>query len=94
MIAPAGATQISLNFTAFDTEDTYDVVNVYDGPDDTYPLLATWYGNTLPPTIKTSEGVGAMCVTEQKEILQRGIVGASLKPPRGILIIGNKPIHH
>jgi hypothetical protein len=38
--------------------------------------------------------VGAMCVTEQKEILQRGIVGASLKPPRGILIIGNKPIHH
>jgi hypothetical protein len=38
--------------------------------------------------------VDTMCVTEQKEILQRGIVGASLKPPRGILIIGNKPIHH
>jgi hypothetical protein len=38
--------------------------------------------------------VGAMCVTEQKEILQRGIVGSGLKSPRGILIIGNKPIHH
>lgn len=62
VIAPPGATQISLNFTSFDTETTYDLVNVYDGPDDTYPLLATWYGNTLPPTITTSAGVGAMCI--------------------------------
>lgn len=62
VIAPAGATQISLNFTTFDTEVTYDKVTVYNGPDDTYPVLATWWGNTLPPTISTSAGVGAMCV--------------------------------
>ncbi len=62
VIAPAGATQISLNFTAFDTEATYDIVTVYDGPDDTYPVLANWWGNTLPPTISTTAGVGAMCV--------------------------------
>jgi hypothetical protein len=62
VIAPAGATQISLNFTAFDTEVTYDKVTVYDGPDDTYPVLANWWGNTLPPTISTTVGVGAMCV--------------------------------
>lgn len=62
VIAPAGATQISLSFTAFDTEATYDIVTVYDGPDDTYPVLATWWGNTLPPTITTTAGVGAMCV--------------------------------
>ena len=62
VIAPAGATQISINFSAFDTEATYDIVTVYDGPDDTYPVLATWWGNTLPPTISTTAGVGAMCV--------------------------------
>ncbi|MFK5890576.1 MAG: M4 family metallopeptidase [Flavobacteriaceae bacterium] len=62
VIAPAGATQISLTFTAFDTEPNNDVVTVYDGPDDTYPVLATWWGNTLPPTINTSSGIGAMCI--------------------------------
>lgn len=62
VIAPAGATQISLTFTAFDTEEDYDTVFVYDGPDDTYPVLATWWGNTLPPIINTSSGVGAMTV--------------------------------
>lgn len=62
VIAPAGATQISLNFTTFNTEATYDIVTVYDGPNDTYPVLATWWGNTLPPTISTTAGVGAMCI--------------------------------
>lgn len=62
VIAPAGATQIGLTFTYFDTEANYDTVFVYDGPDDTYPVLATWWGNTLPPVIYTSSGVGAMCV--------------------------------
>lgn len=62
VIAPSGATQISIDFTAFDTEATFDTVTIYDGPDDTYPVLATWWGNTLPPTISTTTGVGAMCV--------------------------------
>lgn len=62
IIAPSGATQISLNFTEFDTETDYDIVYVYDGPDDTYPVLATWWGNTLPPTITTTSGVGAICI--------------------------------
>ena len=61
VIAPPGATQITLNFTSFDTETDYDTV-VVDGPDDTYPVLATWWGNTLPPTITTTPGVGAMTV--------------------------------
>lgn len=62
VIAPPGATRISLNFTAFDTEDEFDTVFVYDGPDETHPILMTWYGNTLPPTINTTDGAGAMCV--------------------------------
>ena len=62
VIAPAGATKINLNFTAFNTQSNIDKVYVYNGPDDTYPVLATWWGNTLPPTITTSDGVGAMCI--------------------------------
>ena len=61
LIAPAGATKITLNFTSFIT-DPNDKVYVYNGTDDTAPLLATWWGNTLPPTISTSDGVGAMFV--------------------------------
>ena len=62
VIAPAGATKITLNFTTFNTQANIDKVYVYNGPDDTYPLLATWWGNTLPPTISTTDGVGAMCI--------------------------------
>lgn len=62
VIAPAGATQISLNFTTFNTEASYDFVRVYNGPDDTSPLLGTYSGNTLPSSISTTAGVGAMCI--------------------------------
>jgi hypothetical protein len=70
VIAPSGANQISLTFTAFDTESNYDSVFVYDGPDETYPVLATWWGNTLPPVINTSSGVGAMCIRFSSDALQ------------------------
>ncbi|MFZ4412009.1 MAG: CUB domain-containing protein [Bacteroidales bacterium] len=70
IIAPPGATQISLNFTNFDTEANYDTVFVYNGPGDTYPLLATWWGNTLPPAIITTAGNGAMCIKFKSDITQ------------------------
>jgi Zn-dependent metalloprotease len=56
LIIPTGANTISINFTYFDTEAGYDSVMVYDGPDATSPLLMTWWGNTLPPTITSSGG--------------------------------------
>lgn len=60
VIAPEGATKITLNFTSFDTESDYDSVIVYNGPDVTYPKLMTWWGNTLPPTINSTGG--AICI--------------------------------
>jgi Zn-dependent metalloprotease len=62
VITPAGATKISLNFTAFNTQTNVDRVYVYDGADDTSPLLAILSGNSLPSTISTTNGVGAMCI--------------------------------
>lgn len=60
VIAPPGATKITLNFSSFSTEEDYDKVYVFDGPDTTATLLMTWWGNTLPPTINSSGG--ALCV--------------------------------
>ncbi len=60
VIAPPGANSITLNFSKFRTEALYDSVLVYDGPDETFPLLMSWWGNTLPPPITST--VGAMCV--------------------------------
>ena len=60
VIAPEGANKITLNFSKFRTEAMFDSVLVYDGPDETYPLLTTWWGNTLPPTSISSGG--AMCI--------------------------------
>ena len=60
VIAPAGANQISLNFTSFSTEAGFDTVFVYDGPTEDSSVLMTWWGNTLPPTINSTGG--ALCV--------------------------------
>ncbi|WMI68989.1 M4 family metallopeptidase [Mangrovimonas sp. YM274] len=69
VIAPPGAEQISLNFTAFHTEFDYDFVYVYDGPDDSYPLLEVFSGSTLPEeAIVTSEGNGTMTVKFASDI--------------------------
>ena len=62
LIAPAGAQQITLNFTAFQTENNFDFVRVYDGPDISAPLLGTYSGSTIPAAISTSVGVGAMLI--------------------------------
>ena len=70
VIAPSGATQIQLTFTAFNTEANYDTIFVYDGPDETFPVLATWWGNTLPPVINTTSGVGAMCIRFSSDVSQ------------------------
>lgn len=49
VIAPAGATQITLNFSSFEMENNYDFVEIYDGtivaPNQ---LLGHYTGNTLP----------------------------------------------
>jgi Zn-dependent metalloprotease len=55
-IQPVGADYVTLQFTSFNTEAGYDSVMVYDGPDNTAPLLMTWWGNTLPPLLTSTTG--------------------------------------
>ena len=55
LIQPPFATSITLTFNNFDTEATNDVVNVYDGIDNTGTLLGSFSGNTLP-AVQTVNG--------------------------------------
>lgn len=66
VIAPPGAAQVTLNFTAFNIEEEYDSVMVYDGYDEAGELLMVWWGNTLPPAIQSSGG--ALCVRFSSDV--------------------------
>ncbi len=46
--------RIELNFEEFDLENQNDVVNVYNGADANSPLLGSFSGNTLPPSLKST----------------------------------------
>ncbi|WP_179319140.1 CUB domain-containing protein [Winogradskyella helgolandensis] len=46
---------ISITFTAFNTENGIDELSIYDGPDDSYPILGTFSGSTLPGTFTSSD---------------------------------------
>ncbi|CAB3398011.1 unnamed protein product [Caenorhabditis bovis] len=46
---------ISLEFVAFNTENGYDVVYIYDGSNTSYPLIGSFSGTNRPPSV-TSTG--------------------------------------
>jgi len=54
-ICPTGAISITLNFSFFETEPQNDYVMIYDGPNNTFPILGGPYsGINLPPQIVSS----------------------------------------
>lgn len=59
-------TNIQLWFTQFETEQNNDIVSIYDGPGDQYPVLGIYSGNQLPPYI-TSSGNKLLVVFETNE---------------------------
>lgn len=71
VIAPPGATQITINFTQFNLEVGYDTVFVYGGTDTTGTPL-TYTGTTLPPTLQTPAGLGAVCIKFKSDISING----------------------
>lgn len=71
-IAPAGATTITLNFTAFDTEANYDGVIVYDGESVNDPVLLNWSGSSLPPAATSTGDKMLVVFTSDATITQGG----------------------
>ncbi|MFC2107349.1 glycosyl hydrolase family 18 protein [Bacteroidota bacterium] len=53
-IRSEGAASINLWFEQFELEDEYDSLWIYDGPDNTFPLLAGLSGNTFPALVSSS----------------------------------------
>ncbi len=56
VIQPCGASSVTLQFETFGTQNSVDVLSVYDGPNSAYPLLGTYSGTTLPNTITSTRG--------------------------------------
>jgi hypothetical protein len=56
LIQPPTAENITLTFSAFDTEQNYDGVAVYDGVDNTAPLLSQFSGSTIPSSVTSTGG--------------------------------------
>ncbi|MBE9491595.1 MAG: C10 family peptidase [Bacteroidetes bacterium] len=58
LLAPQGnndsVSGIIINFSDFHTEPVNDVVSIYNGPTNNYPLLGSFSGSTLPPQIISS----------------------------------------
>lgn len=55
-IAPGGATSVTLNFTAFDLENGYDYLWIYDGPDSRGDLLGKFDGAMIPGPLTANSG--------------------------------------
>lgn len=54
-VAPNEEGSVNLNFSAFNLEAGFDFLYIHDGPTIASPLIGTFSGNTLPPSI-TSTG--------------------------------------
>ncbi|NTW33810.1 MAG: hypothetical protein HGB12_14520, partial [Bacteroidetes bacterium] len=54
LISPVGADHINLSFNYFNTEESNDVLVVYDGPDASAPVIGTFSGSTLPSDISST----------------------------------------
>ena len=56
LIAPAGATSVTLAFVGFDLEANYDHLLVYNGANNQAPLIGKYSGATSPGTLTASSG--------------------------------------
>ncbi|MFK7785817.1 MAG: N-acetylmuramoyl-L-alanine amidase, partial [Crocinitomicaceae bacterium] len=56
LFQPAGAQDVTLNFTTFDLEIDYDYLFIYDGADVNAPLIGKYTGTNSPGTVTSSGG--------------------------------------
>ncbi len=56
LINPGCTGTISIAFSQFDTESCCDRISVYNGTNTAAPLLGTYQGSTLPPTLNATSG--------------------------------------
>ncbi|MEO8147357.1 MAG: CUB domain-containing protein [Bacteroidia bacterium] len=47
---------LSVNFTSFQTQAGNDILTIYDGPNNTYPVIGSYSGNNSPGLVVSSSG--------------------------------------
>ncbi|MCS7297602.1 MAG: CUB domain-containing protein [Bacteroidia bacterium] len=72
LIAPPGATWVRLTFQSFSTEANYDFVRIYDGSTPNAPLLGSFSGATLPPSLTAQSGKMLIVFTSDSSITRAG----------------------
>ncbi|OWY23806.1 PKD domain-containing protein [Sphingobacteriales bacterium UPWRP_1] len=65
LIAPTGASNVTLTFSAFNTEAGYDFVRVYNGPNASYPLLGSYAGASLPASVNSGPNMYITFTTDE-----------------------------
>ncbi len=85
IICPSGAYTITIDFTFFLTEPINDYIMIYDGPNNTYPVLGGPYsGVNLPPQI-VSNGCVTITFISDVNVTSEGFEltwEAQLNPPQ------------
>ncbi len=56
VISPTGATSVTLTFSSFDIENTWDYLYIYNGTDEWAPLIGYYTGTSGPGTVTASSG--------------------------------------
>ncbi|MBK8565987.1 MAG: S8 family serine peptidase [Saprospiraceae bacterium] len=71
-IEPSNANSITLNFTAFNTEEDFDFVKIYNGLDTNAPLIGEYSGSSLPPAITANSGKMHIVFEADESITETG----------------------
>lgn len=72
LINPGCADSLTLTFSQFDLEFSYDYLFVYDGTTAAAPLLGSFTGNTLPPTLSSNSGAFFITFTTDWSVTEAG----------------------
>jgi len=71
-ISPTNADSVTLNFSSFNTENSNDIVRVYDGLSTFDTLLGEFSGNSIPSSVTSSTGIMLVTFTSNATIEASG----------------------
>lgn len=72
IIQPTQPGKITLNFSEFSTESSYDFVKIYDGTTTSAPLIGEYSGSQTPATITASSGNMLIHFTSDEVVTKKG----------------------
>lgn len=91
-IAPMGASSVTLTFSSFNTENTFDFLYIYDGPTIASPLIGTYTGTNSPGTITSTGGTITIRSTSDNATVASGwnaIWSCASSPPANLSVTPN-----